>query len=1304
MVKTNSVVRDEIYQSIKRTYLGPVGVTSDGMPDYEEIINFSPKDIYTTGVLYPQQITEENIFIDTEEDNLSSYGIGDDYDNIQEGNSRKKRQHKVIDDEEEELRLTTEFNPSSLAISFLIPNNSGFDLESCFGKYSNIKNGESNQFKRTHYQLNCAIELNAKGFEINDDLPEGWTASSNGKQIVIVSEEAGAKIKIVARNLSKTSSSDSIVVTVSLINDKKVSRKELNSASNSFFQSEITAKSNVGFDSLPDNTDLGALTDEEVELKFLYRDYKNFGMGHGCSVNWIKSEDKVVIIESETLPTEEIKGVDFEPHELNDIDDVLFMKNLTDCDSNYSKDALTKRLIEFVSAYTNWIEEQNKILDIQNLNIHYQSASHKLISNCESLRDRMLSGISLLKDPKVLRAFLDANKAMFYQRVMADFSKHRLREGRVLSNDDSKDDALPDIDSIPFNSKSGAVWENGKYKKPKVDNASSRFMAKWRPFQLAFLLSQIRGIVDEQSDDRDTVDLLWFATGGGKTEAYLGLIAFTIFFNRQKSNSEEQGVNVMMRYTLRMLNKQQFSRANILICACELIRSRTPELYGGTRITNGLWVGGSLTPNKHAGSRDFPGNIELLKEYKNNIENKNESQDGTYSPPVFSCPCCGNKLIKEIQTNPQGKSVVVGRWGYNQIINKFKKFPFPTNENSANPFYMHCTNTYCHFHVASGEFKLSTNNNTGFINKTLPIYYVDEEIYDIKPTLLFSTVDKYAQLAWKKECFRLFNYDSNLVRVSAPPSLIVQDELHLISSSLGTIYSLFEFVIDELCKNDGIGPKVVGATATVRNAKEQCINIYNRKKYSQFPPSGIKIDDSFYSRKKSIDPNARLYVGIMPSGFTQTTAKLRLDSMLFEIVNSITDTSNKTLDNYYTLLAYFNTVKELGKYRTLLEDDMVAYRKFLSSSFDTYLSQYRPDRVVELSSQMKADQITTGLEILEKVRLHKIDFKNDLVKFLNSIGVRSVKDIELTKYKNGWSWNWRSIIYKNWDLLSKLCHLDGDKSILDRPINGNKADTERIEAVVDKCCKAFIKAMSLEINDDIKDPFKIAMATNMISVGVDIPRLNVMSISGQPKTTAEYIQASSRVGREVPGIVFTLYNQAKNRDRSHYESFKDYHQAYYRYVESTSVTPFSLPALEKTLDTIIIALARARYFKSSDSAKMDTTAEAVIRSIGNDLIERFSNIQESLETISSQEFEKRKQAITELIEELIERWKKQGDVKFSTFYDVMKNDKLSEDNVDSILFMDAQYRDHHLTQEKLFAMTSLRDVDTSSKVKIKSSI
>ena len=1039
-----------------------------------------------------------------------------------------------------------------------------------------------------------------------------------------------------------------------------------------------------------ENICLSLIIFDEITCK--YRKYKNYGMGHGCSVDWKIETNIVTQIESTILPSEIIKGVDFEPTELKGNDNILFMKNLTDLDSSFKLEKLKANLESFVEVYTNWIIKQKKESDGENLEIKYKESSERLISKCEQLKNRMINGIKLLKNEEVLRSFLDANKAMFYQRVLSDFSRHRERNGRVLSNNDKKDDCLPDFSIIPFDSLSNSIWNNGKLEINSDNKKNKFYLAKWRPFQLAFLLSQLEGIIDEKSIDRDTIDLLWFSTGGGKTEAYLGLIAFTIFYNRIKNKSEDHGVNVMMRYTLRMLNLQQFSRANVLITSCELIRFNNVNLYGKTRISNGLWIGRSASsPNTN---KD---NSEKMQKYKRSHDSNYSTGSLDYSPPVSSCPCCGNKLLKEIQKNDNGNPEPIGRWGYSQIINKLKGRPFRQDD----PFYMFCTNTKCHFHISSEDFKLIKNDNKNIIEKSFPIYFVDENIYNHKPTLLFSTVDKYAQLAWNNNVFKLFNYDDNFERNTSPPTLIIQDELHLISSSLGTVYSMFEFVIDELCINaNGVRPKIIGATATAKNAKEQCIKIYNRTNFSQFPPFGIDIDDSFFSRKKEEDPNGRIYIGVMPSGLTATTAKLRLDSLIIDGINKIQDASNTNLDNYYTLLAYFNTIKELGKYRTLLEDDMKGYRKFLAEKLSTLFINHPPERIKELSSQMNSADITLGLESLEKDTLHEIDQKDPIVRFLNGMGVRTSRDIQISRFGN----NWLKIIKKNWNFLSEYIDLNEDvKDYPEYPSKRSEDQKKIVEELIDKIIKLFTNRLNSELEDDSIDPVKVALSTNMISVGVDIPRLNVMSIAGQPKTTAEYIQASSRVGREKPGVVFTLYNQAKNRDRSHYEGFKDYHQSYYKHVESTSVTPFSLPAIEKTIDSIIIILSKVRYYKESKDATMNDDVEKIINKIAIDLINRFSSIQKNLND-NDEDFEKRKKSILSLTEDIIDKWRKQGAISFTNYNDLRDGKNRNEENLSQILFVGSEDRNNHLTQEKLCVMSSLRDVDTSSQIRIKSYI
>jgi hypothetical protein len=119
------------------------------------------------------------------------------------------------------------------------------------------------------------------------------------------------------------------------------------------------------------------------------------------------------------------------------------------------------------------------------------------------------------------------------------------------------------------------------------------------------------------------------------------------------------------------------------------------------------------------------------------------------------------------------------------------------------------------------------------------------------------------------------------------------------------------------------------------------------------------------------------------------------------------------------------------------------------------------------------------------------------------------------------------------------------------------------------------------------DTLDVILATNMISVGVDIDRLGLMVVMGQPQSTSEYIQATSRVGRRYPGLVVTMLNAAKSRDRSHYESFRDYHAALYRQVESSSVTPFSAQARSRGLHAVLIALGRLTVpeLRTNDGAR-----------------------------------------------------------------------------------------------------------------------
>ncbi|MBP2666535.1 MAG: helicase, partial [Firmicutes bacterium] len=485
---------------------------------------------------------------------------------------------------------------------------------------------------------------------------------------------------------------------------------------------------------------------------------------------------------------------------------------------------------------------------------------------------------------------------------------------------------------------------------------------------------------------------------------------------------------ILMRYTLRLLTAQQFQRAGTLICACEQIRKDNLAELGKSPITIGLWIGQAATPNNIADAFSHLDALVVGREDKNPFQ-------------VLTCPWCGTKLVVDKQR---------GNWGYKRGTPK--------------QFLIHCTEKSCAF------------------SKALPILVVDEDIYNTPPTLLFGTVDKFAMLPWKTDVSRIFAMDHG--NLSLSPELIIQDELHLISGPLGSVVGLYETAIDALCSAKGVKPKIIASTATIRRAGDQIKAVYARK-VSQFPSPGIDAGDSFFAREAGLDElPGRLYVGVMAAGKTMTTTQIRLMSGLLQYTHEM-QYPPEIRDKYWTLVGYFNTIRELGKCATFVDDDIKEQVKRIASRRKCHPRlMYQSE---ELYSMKSAEEIPV---ILEKMA---IPFP--------------------------------------------------DKAVID-----------------------------------------VLLASNMISVGVDINRLGLMVVVGQPKTTGEYIQATSRVGRKFPGLILTIFDGARARDRSHYERFTAYHNAFYRYVEPTSVTPFAGPARDRALKAVLVSLIRHWTGLSKDNA------------------------------------------------------------------------------------------------------------------------
>jgi hypothetical protein len=570
---------------------------------------------------------------------------------------------------------------------------------------------------------------------------------------------------------------------------------------------------------------------------------------------------------------------------------------------------------------------------------------------------------------------------------------------------------------------------------------------------VAFLLLAIPSLVlesDADTADRELVDLLWFPTGGGKTEAYLAVIAFEAYRRRLVEGARGGGTVAIKRYTLRLLTTQQFSRAAALICAMELMRREDEAGLGETPFRLGLWIGKEQTPNLYSKAHDLAEKVRASREPVTPFQ-------------LTHCPRCGTSSV------PRQWSGRSDDYGF---------------ESSGDRFVLFCPNVRCPFHLSSGG---------------LPVNVVDEALYQEPPTLLIATIDKFARLPWEERSLVFFGNDAVL-----PPSLIIQDELHLISGPLGTIAGVYEPIVDLLCSRHGRGPKILAATATIRRASEQCLALYGRG-VAVFPPPGVSASDSFFSRD-DLSSEGRMYVGVMPQGVKRQTAMVRTCAALWQAPKSL-GLQGDDRDAYWTLVAYHNSRRELGKTMTALLDDVVARINALVEDRTLRRSHPNVPLTVELSSQAAASEPGGTAAIIQRVSVPA-----------------------------------------------------GQPSVVDA-----------------------------------------LPCTNMISVGVDIARLSLMLIYGQPKTTAEYIQASSRVGRDPrrpPGVVFVLLSGNKPRDRSHFEMFCGFHESIYRFVEPSSVTPYSPPALRRALPGTLVGCVRlvAGLLDNSSAAEFRSD-EAGIRQV-----------------------------------------------------------------------------------------------------------
>lgn len=1028
------------YKDVRQQMINALKTDLMGPQEPEEILDENPMFAYLVGMLYPQSATVvEGVDIGEQEVEADiAYEDGEDYTAGEE-------------DDNEPISATRFKQQSSIGISFYLANTvDAINLDLTWGDYIKSTDKKTNKEGK---EVSVAIY---KRLPMQSTVAVNFSEFDRFKEYAL-EEDSNVKIHVARIGLKGGYS----LVTAYVINKRPTAE---NSVESIMFQVELNAYA-------PDHSNV--FLAEHICRKVLAEDEFYFeqrpilGRGRGCAATWEKPIDGASNrISSDFIPQYEFPGVSAV---LKGFDSAFLSMRFLGMKAK--KEEIIGRLNTLANAYADWVEDQLRKDKKMQDPAFAEKIGNSVISKCETALSRIREGINLLNEDKTsFEAFCFMNRAMILQRNIMNYSR--------------KHGAGIECKFADF-----------------VDPRKPENEFGWRPFQIAFILMNLSAMVNPHHNDRGVVDLLYFPTGGGKTEAYLGLMAFVIANRRLRVNdidslNKDGGVTAILRYTLRLLTTQQRDRITKMIIAAEMIRRKEYPKFGQAPISIGFWVGGQVTPNTFG---------ELVE----NAENHNEvrRKKNMLFKQLLTCPFCGKPLTEdEFYIDPDTKSVSIYCADRDCIFFKYKQNAFP-----------------------------------------IPVYLVDEEIYAKCPTIILSTVDKFARLPWDPNTNALFGRVDRLcsrdgyvaigqehkrhnktsrhptstitaIKPFAPPELIIQDELHLITGPLGTIYGAYETIIEDLCTyRDGetlIKPKYVVSTATIKNASEQTKCLYGRSKTQQFPPNGFAIGDSFFIREIPIEDDPfRKYVGICAHGQSVKTALLRTYAILLQKGYDLSkvDETQAYIDPYYTLVGYFNSIRELGGAVRLMQDDIPKRIKRIKKRYGSSDERLLRRRE-EITSRMSSYEIPKKLKQLEAKQ--------------------------------------------------------GTKECLDT-----------------------------------------AVATNMIAVGMDVDRLGLMVVTGQPKQNSEYIQATSRIGRSYPGLVVTMYNPYRPRDLSHYENFTGYHSQLYRFVEGTTATPFSARARDRVLHALVISAIRLKYpdmAANSAAGTIASLAEQQLADVKSTILDRLN--------------------------------------------------------------------------------------------------
>lgn len=911
--------------------------------------------------------------------------------------------HDEADSDDFDLTDANTFKPSAMAVSIKcrVPTSSSLEVKVCGAYYDKVLAHIPGLDRAREWWLR-------KPFEFAGTVPGRVLLNETHRLKTVDTAPTGDQprlapvTQIFSRPVPGDPDPELRLITIAVVNQSPDT-----GPGSTLFQMGFTAAAQDGLliEAYPE-VEQPSRDDEQQSIDLLYRNKRTYAIGHGCAADWGD-------VDSGTAP-----WVSAQPLPMYEV--VSLTPNVYVTDEAGNRTAITvsmaalaegsqegrDQVATVLALYEEWINQQETL--IPDLLPRFQEAAARHMALCRGALERMRTGWRMVNsNPVAGRAFRLANQAMLQQQIRSRLPLREVKRG--------SDDVLRPSGAHPE-----AVIQPGQ--------------GHWRPFQIAFILTSLPELVEPTHANRSLVDLIFFPTGGGKTEAYLGASAISLLARRLR-NPSDAGTDTLMRYTLRLLTAQQFLRAASLICVLEDIRSMHPDELGETSFGIGIWLGSASTPNTWKSA------LATLSGLRRNPQAQNLFL-------LLRCPWCGTQMGTKARRG-KGQDVI----GYEQAGKKV---------------VLRCVDSKCRFARRKG----------------LPVHVVDEDIYDVRPSIVIGTVDKFAMMAWKPSARRLFGLGDDGLREVSPPSLIVQDELHLISGPLGSMVGLYEPVIANLCTDHRsevpVPPKIIASTATIRRYEDQIRGLFGRDRVALFPPHGLEEGHSFFAEPSTLDDGSpepgRRYLGIMSASLgSMQTVQVRVASATLQ---GVTEVPERDRDGYWTNLNFLNSLRELGNTVSLLQSDVPDYLTGLRRRDG--IDPRWPRHIMELTSRRRSDEIPQAIERLE------------------------------VKYGR--------------------------------------------QGCVDIC-----------------------LASSIIEVGVDIDRLGLMTIVGQPKTTAQYIQVSGRIGRRAdvsPGLVITIYGAAKPRDRSHYERFRTYHQSLYAQVEPTSVTPFATPVLRRALHAAAVSHIR----------------------------------------------------------------------------------------------------------------------------------